>query len=274
MPTVPSEQPIHSHQYRKMAESFGSDPARYDRTRPHYPPAMVERILAVCPGPRVLDVGIGTGIAAGPFHAAGCRILGVEVDARMAEFARQRGHEVEVAKFEAWDPAGRTFDAVIAGQTWHWVDPVAGAAKAADVLHPGGVLAVFWNVGEPPAELRAASAEIYRKVLPDSLVARWVATKPDANAYTSMCDKAIEGIQATGRFAAPQQWQVDWEQPYTRDEWLDQMPTQGGHVEFSPAALAEVLAGTAAAIDAMGGSFTMRYTTVLVTATTSQKRAS
>jgi SAM-dependent methyltransferase len=105
----------------------------------------VRSIVAESPGRDVLDVGIGTGISARPFQAAGCRVLGVEVDARMAEFARQHGFEVEVAKFEDWDPAGRTFDAVIAGQAWHWVDPVAGAAKAAEVLRPGGRLAVFWN---------------------------------------------------------------------------------------------------------------------------------
>ena len=46
----------------------------------------------------------------------------------MADFARRTGIEVEVATFEAWDSAGRTFDAVAAGQAWHWVDPVAGAA--------------------------------------------------------------------------------------------------------------------------------------------------
>lgn len=43
------------------------------------------------------------------------------------------GFEVEVAKFEDWDAAGRRFDAVIAGQTWHWIDPVAGAAGFAEV---------------------------------------------------------------------------------------------------------------------------------------------
>ncbi len=48
-----------------------------------------------------------------------------------------------MAAFEAWDPAGREFDAVISGQSWHWVDPVAGAAKAAQVLRPGGRLAVW-----------------------------------------------------------------------------------------------------------------------------------
>jgi hypothetical protein len=32
----------------------------------------------------------------------------------MAEFARRTGGEVEVATFEAWDPAGRVFGAVVA----------------------------------------------------------------------------------------------------------------------------------------------------------------
>ncbi|MFD0532752.1 class I SAM-dependent methyltransferase [Actinomadura luteofluorescens] len=121
-----------------MAESFGSDAERYDRARPRYPDALVERIAAACPGPDVLDVGCGTGIEARQFQAAGCTVLGVEPDARMAGFARRGGLEVEEATFESWDPAGRDFDAVIAGTAWHWVDPVAGAAKAARVLRPGG----------------------------------------------------------------------------------------------------------------------------------------
>ena len=134
-----------------MAESFGSDAGRYDRTRPRYPDALVERIIAASPGPDILDVGCGTGIAARQFQAAGGKVLGVEPDARMAEFARRTGVEVEVATFEAWDPAGRKFDAVIAGTAWHWVDPVAGAAKAAQVLRPGGRLAPFHHVFQSAA---------------------------------------------------------------------------------------------------------------------------
>jgi hypothetical protein len=79
------------------------------------------------------------------FAAAGCRVLGVKPDARMAEWARQGGLAAEVATFEGWDPAGRAFDAVIAGQSWHWVEPVAGAGKAAAVLRLAGRLAVFRN---------------------------------------------------------------------------------------------------------------------------------
>src|SRR5882762_1044532 len=124
----PNRQP---HQAREIAESYGTDPARYDRARPAYPDALIEQILAASPGRDVLDVGCGTGTAARQFRAAGCQVLGVDVDARMAEWARAGGLEVEVASFEEWDPAGRTFDTVIAGTAWHWIDPVAGAAKAA-----------------------------------------------------------------------------------------------------------------------------------------------
>src|ERR1017187_8836313 len=146
------------HQHRQVAESFGSDAERYDRARPSYPAALVERIVAASPGPDVVDVGCGTGIAARQFQAAGCQVLGVDPDARMADLTRQSGIEVEVAKFEAWNPAGRGFDAVIAGQAWHWVDPVAGAAKAAQVLRPGGRLAAVWNVFQPPARATEAAS--------------------------------------------------------------------------------------------------------------------
>jgi SAM-dependent methyltransferase len=91
-----------------MAEAFGTDAERYDRTRPRYPDAM------------------------------------------------------------AWDPTGRTFDTVIAGTAWHWVDPIAGAAKAAQVLRPGGRLAAFWHVSEPPPAVAEAFAAVCRRVMPDS----------------------------------------------------------------------------------------------------------
>ncbi|MGN6871053.1 MAG: class I SAM-dependent methyltransferase [Solirubrobacteraceae bacterium] len=247
-----------------MAESFGSDPERYDRTRPGYPAAMVERVVAASPGPRVLDVGCGTGIASRQFQAAGCRVLGVEIDARMAEFARGTGIEVEVAKFEDWSPAGRTFDAVVSGQTWHWVDPVAGAAKAAQALLPRGRLALFWNVQAPPAGLAEAFSAVYRRLLPGSVFA--AQTTAGLEAYSRIVGKAAEGIQTDGRFGDPEQWRFDWEQVYTREEWLDQVPTAGGHSRFPPATLDELLAGLGDAIDREGGTFMMRYATVVLTA--------
>jgi SAM-dependent methyltransferase len=177
---------------------------------------------------------------------------------------RSRTRRVEVAAFEAWDPAGRAFDAVVAGQAWHWVDPVAGAAKAAAVLRPGGRLAVFWNAGQPPPELTGAFAAVYRQVMPDLPVSPWARSASDL--YSVLCTKAADGIRAAGSFGDPEQWRFRWEQSCTRDEWLDQLPTHGGHAQLPPAQLEELMAGIGAAIDASGGSFTMRYATVVVTA--------
>jgi SAM-dependent methyltransferase len=252
------------YQARQIAESFGSDAERYDRTRPRYPDALVEAILTASPGPDVLDVGSGTGIAARQFQAAGCRVLGVEPDARMAEFARRTGVETEVAKFEDWDGEGRQFDAVIAGQAWHWVDPVAGAAKAAQVLRAGGRLAVFWNAFQPPPDLAEAFAVVYRRELPDLPFNPWA--RPALDAYLAMGAKAADGMRQAGAFGEAEQWQFDWGSPCTRDEWLDQVPTAGGHSLLPPAQLDALLAGMGAAIDAAGGSFTAHYTAVVVIA--------
>ncbi|HEY0696651.1 MAG TPA: class I SAM-dependent methyltransferase, partial [Micromonospora sp.] len=233
---------------------------------PRYPDAMVERVVAATPGIDFLDVGIGTGIVARQFQAAGCQVLGVEVDARMADLARRDGLRVEVAAFEHWDPAGRAFDAIVSGQTWHWIDPVAGAAKAARVLRAGGRLALFWNVFEPPPELRMGFAEVQGRVVPDA-PNLWAGSRPIVEGYAALFTRASDGIRNAGGFTEPEQWRFDWERTYTRDQWLDQLPTHGGYSQLPPATRTELLDATGAAIDAVGGSFPMSYATVVVTAT-------
>jgi SAM-dependent methyltransferase len=224
----------------------------------------VELVVAASPGPDVLDVGCGTGIAARQFRAAGCRVRGVDPDARMADLARRGGIDVDVATFEAWAPTGRQFDAVIAAQAWHWVDPVAGAAKAALVLRPGGRLAVFWNAFQPPPDLGEAFVEVYRRVEPGLPFNPW--TRPALDAYLMMCGKAADGMRQAGAFGEPEQWNFDWDHTYTREQWLEQVPTFGGHSQIPPARLQKLLAGMGAAIDARGGSFTTHYTTLVATA--------
>jgi SAM-dependent methyltransferase len=269
MPTlVPDPAKDQPHRARRIAESFGADVERYDRTRPRYPQALVDKIMADIPGRDLLDVGIGTGVSARPFRAAEFRVLGVEVDARMAAFARQDGFDVEVAKFEDWDAAGRTFDLVIAGMTWHWVDPTAGAAKAAALLRPGGRLAAFWNVGQPPRELAQAFSVVYKRVLPNTPFADM--PRDPLAAYERFFASTADEFRLVGAFGDLQRWQVDWEQPYTTAQWLDQVPTFGGHSQFSPSTLEELLDGIGTTIDRFGGTFTMRYAAVAVATTRQQ----
>ncbi|MGW4719964.1 class I SAM-dependent methyltransferase [Nocardia sp. NPDC004260] len=269
MPTIPQEQPepfpAQLHKARGIAESFGTNVQRYDQARPVYPDAMVARIVTGSPGPDVLDVGCGTGIAARQFQAAGCTVLGVEPDAAMADFARARGLQVEVATFEAWQPGDRMFDAVIAAQSWHWVDPVAGAAKAAGVLRPGGLLAICGHVYEPPAEVAEPFAAAFRRVAPDSPLNGQPARRP-LELYQAGYAKIADQIRETEQFGDPEQWRFDWQRSYTRDQWLELLPTTGGLTRLGPDQLAEILDAVGNAIDTLGGSFTMDYTTLATTA--------
>jgi len=131
---------------------------------------------------------------------------------------------------------------------------------------------VFWYVFQPPSDLAEAFSAVYRRVLPDSPFSR--GTMPGLDSYSAFFTKVADGIQQAGAFGGPEQWRLDWDHPYTRDEWLDLVPTSSGHSQFRPAKLEELLAGIGAAIDAAGGSFTMHYTAVAVTAARSGYRQS
>jgi len=269
--------PTHSRQ-AAPGGYFGGSAARYDQSRPEYPDALIARIVAALPGPEVVDVGCGTGIEARQFQAAGCSVLGVDPDEKLARYARETGVEVEVAAFEDWDPGGRLFDAVVAGTAWHWVDPLAGAATAARVLRPGGVLAPFHHSAHTPDWLieilggsslpawPTRSAQAYRKVAPITDRDPTGRRRPAMELYQPMFDLMVEGICQTGGFTGPEQWRFEWGRTYSREQWLEVVGTQTALASRSPDELARLLAATGDAIDALGGHCAMPYTTVAVVA--------
>lgn len=272
MTTLPPEPAPHQH--RDVAEGFGADAARYDRARPTYPDALIDRILATSPGKSVLDVGCGTGIVARLLKAKGATVLGVEPDPRMAEvarddampgrYSRSGGIDVEVAKIEDWDPAGRVFDAAVAGQAWHWVDPVTGAAAVARALRPGGRLTLFWNSFGIPAEIGDAFHRVFAASQPDLPFNPWSGGLLEL--YRKGCDKAAEGMAAAGGYGEAERWEFEWSRPYTRDEWLDMVPTLGGMSRLPAEKMSAILDGMGTVIDDAGGAFTVNSTTVAVSA--------
>lgn len=237
------------------------DPDGYDRARPPYPNELVDRIVAGRTGLTVLDVGCGTGIAAGQFQAAGCSVLGIDPDPRMAEFAHRRGLDVEVADFETWEAAGRSFDVVTAAQSWHWVDPAVGVDKAAGVLRPGGRLAIFSHVFDPPANIADAFAAAFARAVPDApfRVQSTRSLPMYQAAYAEIADELGEFFENVA------QWRFDWTRRYTRKEWLDLLSTTGGLTRLPAGKKAEILDAVGAAIDTDGGVFTMEYTTLATT---------
>lgn len=130
----------------------------YQDARPDYPGLLFDRLLEITgcrAGDRVLEVGAGPGKATLPLLQRGLHVTAVEPGPAMSAQLRQnlRGYPAEVVptRFEDWaGPWGR-YTAVIAATAWHWVDPVRRYRLAADVLRPGGHLAI-WSGGHvcPP----------------------------------------------------------------------------------------------------------------------------
>ena len=247
-----------THTNRQRAESFGTRAAQYDRVRPGYPDALFDDLLALGLG-EVLDVGCGTGKAAVPLAARGLRVLGVEIDERMAAVARSHGVAVEVAAFESWDDAGRRFDLVVSGQAWHWVDPARGARKVALVLRPAGHLALFWNVGGFHPEVRRRMDDVYISTAAELKDSAAVA---GARLSTTVDPTRVQ-LQAAG-LSRQRTATYRWRRAYTRAQWLELLATHSDHATLAPEVFARLRKRVSELIDDLGGSIAIEYVTRLL----------
>lgn len=250
-------QPRRMHADRRRAESFGAAAELYDSARPSYPPALVDAMILDGPS-TALDVGCGTGKFARLLRERGVEVLGVEVDPQMAAVARTYGVQVEVSAFETWEPAGRTFDLVLSGQAWHWVDPVAGPRRAAEVLRPGGKLALAWNREQLDRSVRDAMDAAYQAVglLPDRTTQPALQRDPDAG-----MDGFVEDLHRAQRFVDIERRQFAWQRIYTTHEWIELIRTHSEYLTLDEPRRAALEEAIRAAIDGLGGRFTAPYLT-------------
>jgi hypothetical protein len=144
-------------------------------------------------------------------------------------------------------------------------------------LRRDGLLAVYWHVFDPPSEVADAFDDVLHRVAPDA--PQWwkraadgsQAGNPAVELQRGNLTRAVEGVRTAGGFAEPEQWQFDWQRHYTRDEWLDHLPTTGQLTQLAPEQLATVLEAVGTAIDSIGGGFTMRYITLAAAASRSAR---
>jgi SAM-dependent methyltransferase len=250
--------PDRSYTNRVRAESFGIDAETYDRARPGYPRGLIDDLVADAPR-RALDVGCGTGRAGRLLVERGVDVLGLEIDERMAAVARGHGVPVEVGAFETWDAAQRTFDLVISGQAWHWIDPVVGAAQAAAVLAPGGRLALFWNFAALTGAARRAVDAAYDEAAPEL-----TETSVMRGGGPRTVPAHVAGLRQSGRFREIESRRYSWTQRYGRDEWLALVRTHSDHSTLPAGRLDALLDAIGAAFDSIGGEATAEYTTEAV----------
>jgi SAM-dependent methyltransferase len=248
------------HTERGRASSFGDDAEQYDRVRPGYPPDMVDVLMGENPR-TVLDVGCGTGIASRLFIERGCDVLGLEPDPRMAEVARRHGLTVEGGTIEGWEPGGRRFDLLIGGQSWHWVEPRAGAAKAAAVLRPGGRIGLFWNMSFPSPEVRELILPAYERHAPELGRQSVLLGLRSDSLYVAIA----RALEESGGFEGVILQHFEHFMEYSTEDWLELTITHSDHRMLPPHQLSGLLGELRQAIDGGGGRVPVRYETTLVT---------
>src|SRR2546421_2814936 len=170
---------------RRYGRVFDEMAAEYARRRPAYPDELIDqacRVAGIRSGDRVLEVGCGSGQLTRGLVARGLHVTAVEPGTSLIALARQNlegAEEVEFvnAQFEDASLPREQFQAVFSASAFHWVDPEVSWQKAADVLVPGGTLALVQYFGleeRRSEEDQEAVLAAMRRVAPD-IAANWPA---------------------------------------------------------------------------------------------------
>src|SRR4051812_22446887 len=134
----------------ELRRTFDSVAELYDRVRPTYPPELIDAVAAL--GPRLLELGPGTGQATRALVDRGIDVTAVELGASLAAVLRRNVPEahVVVADFETWE-CDDEFDTVASFTAFHWLGPdrYAKAARLGRTLAVTEVDHVLVEGGDP-----------------------------------------------------------------------------------------------------------------------------
>ena len=182
---------------RYQRELFDGVARLYAATRPGYPPELARFIAATAgagPGAAVLEVGCGTGQLTERLVPLGFALTAIDVGASMIEVARERITAGDVtfraAAFEELDAADASFNLVVSGAAFHWIDPEVRFTRAARLLRPGGWLAVL------------GSSERYDEPFGSVLDQMWLDRANNVGAWVTRPGDA-DAFAASGLFGPP-----------------------------------------------------------------------
>jgi SAM-dependent methyltransferase len=217
----------------------------YDRLRPKYSRAFLERVIEVGEIPaagKILEIGCGPGTATTTLAEMGFSILGLEPSLETCKIARQNTiaySQVEIinTNFEEWIGTDRSFDAVVAATSWHWIAPEHKHEKVSSLLHDRGSLILLWNTGmQPPFQIFQHLIETLAEYLPS--LAKYKERSTELNEVRLFANAAID----SGLFSKLIQEYRLMEIDYSIDDYLQLLTTYSPWIALSSARRQELLA--------------------------------
>lgn len=238
------------------ASSFGAAAVAYARHRPDYAPAAVRWALEPAPGPRVLDLGAGTGKLTGTLVALGADVIAVEPDPAMLAELRRALPAVRAlpGSAEAIPLPDASVDAVLAGNALHWFDMAVAGPEMARVLAPGGTLAGLWNVMDDRVDWVAGLERVSGSAAigPRDTLSSWRAATAGSH---------LPGAGLAARFGAPEQAEFPHGQRRTADSLVATIATRAGMLVMPDrereATLGRIRAFLASRPETADGEFTL-----------------
>jgi SAM-dependent methyltransferase len=224
----------------ELAQSFGAVAGAYESGRPGYPSAAVAWMLEPvwaggAPPPRVADVGAGTGKLTRALTVLGAEVVAIEPDPDMLAALHEAvpGVPTFAGSAELLPLPDAGLDAVVLGQAWHWVDPVAGSAEAGRVLRSGGVLGLVWNFRDADVPWVAKMTDIMHGSVAETLLA----------------DGAVP-VEAPFGAVECREWR--WVRPMTRTTLFDMARSRSYIITAEASERARIEAELAALFDQVG----------------------
>jgi SAM-dependent methyltransferase len=205
----------------------------------------------------MLEIGAGTGKATRVFARAGRELVAVEPGANLAAVLERNvaglPHvTVERTTFEAY--AGTGFDLIYAAQAMHWIDPAVRYARPAQLLRPGGALAMLFNEKPPVATaLRRELDAVYAHRYPEG---------PKPSGLEDVERSWIAEIDASGRFGPVEVDRLAWTAHYTTRDYLALLDTYSDHATLADDRRRALYADIADRIDRHGGGIEIPYVTL------------
>ncbi|MER3434756.1 MAG: SAM-dependent methyltransferase [Leptolyngbya sp. ERB_1_1] len=146
---------------------FSDRATDYQRYRPSYPAAAIDKILSNLGDPTQLiaaDIGAGTGISARLLSDRGLTVWAIEPNAAMsAESKPYPRVAFRQATAEQTELPNQSVDLITCFQSFHWFEPDITLREFRRILKPTGRLALVWNTRDRDDPFTQEYGELLRQ---------------------------------------------------------------------------------------------------------------